>query len=603
VETRPQTPPGESSALPHAAVSTPGEAPNWLPRWAREFSDQFFAGTTCVFLLNGNVHDLTRLERDGGAAYGGVTEFLATQLFGKWDVVLQHDLSLGLKAAAGGDGDRLRRMIALLSERIGEPKTWPRDPDMILSLLDKLIQSILMEVDPSRRISLGIILDYAQYLIPSAELSQMAAAQGTRLVRLLSWAQNPYIKRHNIAVCLLCDRLAEINERLIGSAHLATIELPMPDAVAREEFATWFDNRDGKLGNLTDFTPKQLAELTAGLNLVNIERLLARAGQSGEKLDALALKRLKKDLIERQARGLVEFVEPPHTLDDFVGNDAVKHRLIDDAKLLLEGRLDAAPMGYLICGPVGTGKTYLAECFAGSVGIPCVKLRNFRSKYVGETEGNLEQILNVLRAMGPVVVVIDEADAALGNREAGGDSGTSSRVFSMIASQMGDTRYRGKLLWMLLTSRPDLLPIDLKRQGRAEVHLPLFAPADDAEIGVMIKVLSRKNKTSLAAGAVPAGLAGHGFSGADIESVVLSAKRAALTQSREVITREDLDHAIKDFIPSAQGLEKEKQELAAVLECTSMSFLPESWRTTVTSPDGRTKLQERMAAIRRMIEE
>ncbi len=205
--------------------------------------------------------------------------------------------------------------------------------------------------------------------------------------------------------------------------------------------------------------------------------------------------------------------------------------------------------------------------------------------------------------MGPVVVVIDEADAALGNREAGGDSGTSSRVFSMIASQMGDTRYRGKLLWMLLTSRPDLLPIDLKRQGRAEVHLPLFAPADDAEIGVMIKVLARKNKTSLADKTLPDGLSGHGFSGADIESIVLSAKRTALTQSREVITRDDLDRAIKDFIPSAQGLEKEKQELAAVLECTSMSFLPEVWRARVTSPDGRTKLQERMAAIRRMIEE
>ena len=131
---------------------------------------------------------------------------------------------------------------------------------------------------------------------------------------------------------------------------------------------------------------------------------------------------------------------------------------------------------------------------------------------MGETEGNLEQILNVLRAMGPVVVVIDEADAALGNREAGGDSGTSSRVFSMIASQMGDTRYRGKLLWMLLTSRPDLLPIDLKRQGRAEVHLPLFAPADDAEIHFMIKVMARKNKTSLAEGALPAGLAGRGLS-------------------------------------------------------------------------------------------
>ena len=60
--------------------------------------------------------------------------------------------------------------------------------------------------------------------------------------------------------------------------------------------------------------------------------------------------------------------------------------------------------------------------------------------------------------------------AALGNRESDGDSGTSSRVFAMIASQMGDTKYRGRILWMLLTARPDLLPIDLKRQGRAEVR-------------------------------------------------------------------------------------------------------------------------------------
>ena len=52
----------------------------------------------------------------------------------------------------------------------------------------------------------------------------------------------------------------------------------------------------------------------------------------------------------------------------------------------------------------------------------------------------------------------------------------------MIATQMGDTRYRGRIIWMLLTARPDLLPIDLKRQGRAEVHIPLFYPTDEAEI-------------------------------------------------------------------------------------------------------------------------
>src|SRR5262249_16690901 len=190
---------------------------------------------------------------------------------------------------------------------------------------------------------------------------------------------------------------------------------------------------------------------SSGLNLVNLDRLLAAAARTGLRLDARGLKTLKKGLIERQARGLVEFIEPAHRLDDFVGNEAGRRRLEEGSALLPQGRLDAPPVGYLMCGRVGTGKTYLAECFAGSAGIPCVKLRNFRSKYVGETEANLEQILTVLRAMGPIVVVIDEADAALGKREAGGDSGTSSRVFSMIASQMGDTRYRGKLVWMLLT--------------------------------------------------------------------------------------------------------------------------------------------------------
>src|SRR6185369_6760098 len=188
--------------------------------------------------------------------------------------------------------------------------------------------------------------------------------------------------------------------------------------------------------------------------------------------------------------------------------------------------------------PVGTGKTFLAECYAGSIGIPCVVLRNFRSKYVGETEGNLEQVLTVLRSLGPVLVIVDEADAALGNRQASGDSGTSARVFSMIAAQMGNTRYRGQIIWMLLTSRPDLLPIDLKRQGRAEVHLPLFNPRDEDEVRYMFKVMGKKNKAELNPELLPDGLADKNLSGADIESIVLIAKRNAIIQGHENILAE-----------------------------------------------------------------
>ena len=62
-----------------------------------------------------------------------IADFLATQLFGKWDVVLRLRPEPGPCIAAGSDGERLRQMVGLLSERIGEPKSWPRDPDAVLA--------------------------------------------------------------------------------------------------------------------------------------------------------------------------------------------------------------------------------------------------------------------------------------------------------------------------------------------------------------------------------------------------------------------------------------------------------------------------------------
>jgi len=156
---------------------------------------------------------------------------------------------------------------------------------------------------------------------------------------------------------------------------------------------------------------------------------------------------------------------------------------------------------------------------------------------------------------------------------------------------------------MLLTSRPDLLPIDLKRQGRAEVHLPLFNPHDEAEVRYMFKVMGKKNKADLNPDLLPEGLAEKNYSGADIESIVLIAKRHALIQGHESLLADDLNAAVEEFVPSAQGLEKEKQELAAVLECTSMTFLPHVWRERLAKPDERARIQERIAAIKRLIQD
>ena len=586
--------------MPAKMASPVNKLPAWYPAWARELADLYFSGTTCLFILHGNVHDLVRCPDGQEDAYCGLSEFLATQVFGTWDLVLGYDLSQGLRPQTGRDAGRLQNMQQYLTSRWGEPAGWPREPEVMLAALDAFIERNLVD-EPASRKSVALLFDYAQYLLSSGDLDTLAHGQAARLVRFLRWAQNPFIKQVNMAFCLIADRVAEVNERLVQSPHIATVEVPLPDRAERRRFGQWA-TRGQDFAKLADFSADQLADMSNGLSLVNLNVVLSQATRADRRIDSGTFRQLKKTVIERQCRGLVEFVEPDHTLDMVAGQAEAKKRLQEDAQWISRGQLDAAPMGYLVCGAVGTGKTYLAECYAGSIGIPCLVLKNFRSKYVGETEGNLQQILAVLRSLGPVLVIVDEADAALGHRQADGDSGTSARVFSMIAAQMGNTRYRGQIIWMLLTSRPDLLPIDLKRQGRAEVHIPMFYPYEEMEIRAMFEAMAKKNKLTLAADAIPAVAADGRLSGADVESIVLMAKRAAMAAGRTQLTRADLELSFKDFIPSAQGLEKELQETAAVLECTQLGLLPPQWREKVSKPEGRTRLQERMAAIRQLVE-
>jgi AAA+ superfamily predicted ATPase len=586
---------------PAATTAKPAPVlPDWYPAWTKELAELYFSGTINTFVLFGNVHDLVRTPSGGKSSFISLPDFLATQVFGAWDVTLSYDLGRGLRPVAGDDAKRLQGMVQYVSGIIGAPNTWPRDPDKVLDVLEPLLQRNLLEENVQNRKRIAFLFEHSQFLLPAGDLATQARGQAARLVRFLGWAANPYIKRLNVAFCLITEKLSELSERLVNSPYVATIEIPLPSAQERREFitSTAGANAASKLGSMT---AEGLAQNSSGLSLVNLNVLLSQGGSRG--LELGQFRKLKKGMIERQCQGLVEFVEPPYKLDLLVGQPQAKSRLEQDAAWIAQGKLETAPMGYLFCGSVGTGKTFFAECYAGSIGIPCLKLRNFRSKYVGETEGNIEQVLTVLRSLGPVVVIVDEADASLGDRHQEGDSGTSGRVFSMIASQMGDTRYRGQIIWMLLTCRPDLLPIDLKRQGRCEVHIPLFPPQDSVEIATMFRAMAKKNKVPLADDAIPEVSPDRQLSGADLESILLSARRKSLLAGREQVQRADLSAALEEFIPSAQGLEKELQDLAAVLECTERSFLPPAWRDRIAQPGARAKLQERLVALRQLIEE
>ncbi len=586
--------------MPDQPRRRPADFPHWFPAWASQLADLYFSGTTAAFVLSGNTYDLFRIAEDGGPRYGTLAEFLSEQMFGRWSLVLHYDLGRGLRAFAGRDEGRLKAMVTLANKKVGDLSALPKEPAATFAILDRFVRNNIMAADEDR-LSVAVVIDQASYLFPAGEPGRQSLQSSSQLVTMLNWAMSPHVKRLNMAFVLVDEKLADLSDRLTGNPHVAAIEVPLP---AEAERATFLESLAdaATLPQFSDFATAELAKLTAGISLTDLNVLVQSARETGRRLDPAVFRSLKKRLLERQCRGLLEFIEPKWTLDVVVGHDAAKARLREDSALLKRGALDTLPMGYLLCGPVGTGKSFLAQCLSGEIGVPCVVLKNFRSKYVGETEGNLERVLSVLRAMGPVVVVVDEADAALGSRESEGDSGTSSRVFGMIAAQMGDTRYRGQIIWMLLTARPDLLPIDLKRQGRAEVHIPLFYPTDEEEIRRMFVILAGKLGSRLAADDVPPiPQRGH-LSGADIEGMVGRAWRASLLAGQDRVTREALVAVVAQFMPSTQGLERDLQELAAIVECTDRQFLPPAVLERVDK-EGRGRLQERLTALKQIVAE
>ena len=580
-------------------VTKATQLPPFFPPWAAKLAELYFSGTTSMFVVHGNTFDVVRAGPD---RWVGLADFLAEQLFGRWDLVIHYDLARGLRCAAGSNGKRLQEMVTTASKWLGDLRALPRDPTKGLAAIDLLVQKNIM-ADEKDRLRTAIIIDHAGYVAPSGD--RLDLNEQTHLVTLLNWASSPYVKRLNMAFVLIDPRLSSIAERISANPHVAALEVPLPDVGERTAFLAAQVKASGReASTFSDYTVEELGKLTAGIGLTDLEVLVRSAVEGNRRLDRNYFRELKKRLIERQAQGMLEFVEPKWGLDIVVGHEAAKKRLLDDAELIKRGELDTVPMGYLFNGPVGTGKTFLATCVAGSMGIPAVVLKNFRSKYVGETEGNLERVLGVMRSMGPVVVIVDEADAMLGDRDQGGDSGVGARVFGLIASQMGDTAYRGRIIWMLLTARPDLLPIDLKRQGRAEVHIPLFYPTEVAELRTMITTLARKAGTTVAETDVPTEIPHAGnLSGADIEGVVGRAYRTSLLGGSRAITKESLVAALAGFMPSTQTLEREAQELAAIIECTDVEFLPQSKRDKLEKLGGREKMQERLTAIKQILEQ
>jgi SpoVK/Ycf46/Vps4 family AAA+-type ATPase len=120
---------------------------------------------------------------------------------------------------------------------------------------------------------------------------------------------SPHVKRMNMAFVMIDEKLSDVSDRLAGNPHVATIEVPLPDQPAREAFIK-ATTLDAVVKDFSDFDAAELAKLTAGISLTDLNVLIQSARESGKRLDANAFRALKKRLLERQS-GLWGFALDP----------------------------------------------------------------------------------------------------------------------------------------------------------------------------------------------------------------------------------------------------------------------------------------------------
>jgi ATPase family associated with various cellular activities (AAA) len=456
-----------------------------LPSWASELITGYESGAAAQFVLAGNVHDRMLLPV-GSGEIGSLSDFLNKVMMPRFDVVLSFDLGNGLRVERGGE-------TLAKWPRMKENPQMPRAPREAIEYLAHYLRYVsnLAQLNMGR-IQVGVILRSAELIVPATSYGAHEPSAMASLVR--DWASDGTIADHAVATFLLVDNIADLHPLIAANPKAQVLRLPLPPA---SELLTALQLLEKKFPSaLKEFSGKleQAAGLLSGTTLSSVEALLKRYEHKKEALTHSTLLTMKKSMVERECAGLIEFISANKTLDDYEAGDAIKQWLRQDIALWHQGDVQAMPMGYLLCGPVGTGKTYLVECLAGEAGVPVVKLKNFRDRWVGSTEGNLEKIFRLIHALGRCFVFIDEADQALGKRDQGGNDagGINGRIYAMMAEEMANGKNRGKIVWILASSRPDLIEVDLKRPGRIDVRIPIFPTTTPAQGLRLLRALCKR---------------------------------------------------------------------------------------------------------------
>jgi ATP-dependent 26S proteasome regulatory subunit len=154
-------------------------------------------------------------------------------------------------------------------------------------------------------------------------------------------------------------------------------------------------------------------------------------------------------------------------------------------------------------------------------------------------------------------------------------------VIARIKEFMSDTSNRGRILFLVMTNRPDKLDVDLKRAGRLDRKIPFLYSQSAEEVEAVANALLKKNDivTAVSFAALRENFSQKliGYSNADVEAVILMANDDAARDSSASVSADQFVAAAADYFPSRDTELLEYMELLAVFESSSRRLLPEKY--------------------------
>jgi transitional endoplasmic reticulum ATPase len=369
------------------------------------------------------------------------------------------------------------------------------------------------------------------------------------------------------------------------------IAIPIPDRYGRLEILEIHSrgmplSEDVDMGHVAEithgFVGADLEALCREAAMICLRRLmpdidLALAAVPYEQLAQLEVHMddFMAALREVEASAIREvFVEVPDVRwDDVGGLKNVKERLkeavewpLKYAHLFKKAGIKP-PKGLLLSGPPGCGKTLLAKAVANESGVNFISVKGpaLMSKYVGESERGVREMFRTARQAAPCIIFLDETEALLPARGAGGsDSHVSERVLSQFLAELDGIEELKGVLVLGATNRLDLMDAAVLRPGRFDeiVEIPLADEADRREI---FTVHLRGKPLTKGITAKDLAARTEGLSGAEIESVCSKAALAAVRRAvaaeiaqegsgekHLLIRPEDIEEALEEMLGSSQ---------------------------------------------------